>query len=168
MSTATNTPLPDPDRDEQRPDLHVVRNDHEPASEPDTDMGTGTSVVPVETTTEVTGPVPVLDADGNPVPAHAPLDVRIRTGALAFVRGVPAFGQVPASFRESLYYSQCGDWATSENGGKRVVHGLCTVVAYLATYPLVEGLGKAREKPVGLIVTLALLTALIHTLALLI
>lgn len=108
-------------------------------------------------------PAAVLDSDGQPVAPRAPLDVRLRETVLAFVRGLPAFGQVPASFRESIDYSQRGDWATSETSAKRVVHGLATVLAFVGTYPLVEGLGKAREKPVGLVLTVLLTIATVAT-----
>lgn len=147
----------------QRPELHVVRG-----TEPDTDPAEAVTDadadVDVEGTAEspgeTTGSLPVLDADGNPVSGKAPLDVRVRDALLRGVYGIPAFGQVPASFADSIAYSQHGDWATSDNGLARVTHGLSTVLAYVATYPLVEGLGKAREKPIGFVLVLAALYAL--------
>lgn len=163
MSTP-DTPLPDTgstDTDtgervggaDARPDLHLVR-------EPDT---AGTVIDGTAETTVEVAPEPVTDREGNPITPQAPLDVRLRESTLAFLRNVPAFGHVPASFRESIEYSQRGDWATSDTSAKRVAHGLATVLAFVGTYPLVEGLGKAREKPIGLVLAVLLLIATVTT-----
>lgn len=141
--TVAQQPTPPPNKPvpaQQRPDLHLVR--HTEAS-PETDA-------------EITGPIPVLSKDGQPVNPQAPLDIRVREGILAALKASPRFNQRPASFAESLEYSQRGDWATSEKGAKRAVHGLCTVIAFLATYPLDIAL-KARTKPVGFVLTIALI-----------
>lgn len=159
----TAEPSEQDDSEPQRPELHVVRDD-----EPDADQDAETPEVgeaPEETEVETTGPVPVLDADGNPVTAQPPLDVRARCALTRGVRAVPAFGQVPASFAESWEYSQEGDWTSSESGAKRIAHGLCTVIAYTASYPFVEGIGAARTKPVRFVLTLIVLIALTYTAA---
>jgi len=138
--TAPDEPETTPDgADEQeRPELRLVRTDD---------------------TTDDTAP----DEGGTRVTAQAPLDVRIKEKLSRGVRAVPAFGQVPASFAESWEYSQTGDWASSENGGKRIAHGFATAIAYTLTYPLVEGLGTARTKPIGLLLTVLVLAALART-----
>lgn len=108
----------------------------------------------------------VLDTDGNPAVPQAPLDVRLRETAIRYLHGIPAFGQSPASFAESIEYSQTGDWATSESTAKRAVHGLATILAYLITYPLVDLLGKARTKPGPFLVAVAIGVCLINVAAL--
>lgn len=143
MSTATDSSPPEDTDDTPRPDLQVVRDADrsEPAEEPAAgeDTGTGES--------EEAGEAPLLDSNGDPVTPQAPLDVQLREIAVRYLHGLPGFGQRPASFAESIEYSQTGDWATSSNGAKRAVHGLATVITYVVTWPLVDLLGKARTKP---------------------
>ena len=148
MTLAPETPTPDPNdsaAEPQRPDLHVVRDPE----------------VPPESDTEITGPIPVVTSDGEPVQPQAPLDVRLRELALAALRDRPRFSQRPPSFVESIEYSQKGDWAVSDKGAKRIAHGLCTVLAYALTYPL-DLVLQARSKPVGFVLTVALLIAVIN------
>lgn len=145
----TPTPPPsDQDPDQRRPDLHLVR----------------TPPVPPEEDTEITGPIPVLGEDGKPIAPQAPLDVRLLQILGAFLKTRPRFSERPASFAESWEYSTTGDWTTSEKSLRRVLHGLCTVLAYAATYPL-EWLLKAREKPVGFLVALALVIVIVNLIA---
>lgn len=134
------TPTPPPnDPAQPRPDLHLVRN----------------PPVPPEQDTEITGPIPVLGEDGAPIAPQAPLDIRLLENLGSFLKSRPRFAERPASFAESWEYSTSGDWTTEEKSLRRVLHGLCTVLAFAATYPL-EWLLKARTKPVGFLVAIAL------------
>lgn len=160
----TTEPTPN-EPESQRPDLHVVR-DTDPAEADTAEVeATATTEVeaPPETPAETTGPVPVLDADGEVVTPQAPLDVRVRTSIQAAVSAIPSLTERPASFKESLEYSQTGDWCASDNTGKRVAHGLATVIAYIVTYPL-DLIQRARTKPIGFVLVLAVLYALAHIL----
>ncbi len=138
----------DPPGPSQRPELRVIRSED----------------VPPESDTEITAPIPVVDSDGKPVQPQAPLDVRIRDAALAALRNLPRLTERPPSFVESLEYSQHGDWTASDNGLKRAVHGLCTLLAYLLTYPL-DIVIRVRAKPIGFVLTLAVLIVLINALS---
>lgn len=162
MSTATPSTPPEPaDQGESaRPDLQVVR-DPNPSD-------TGESVDPVgEPAAELDEDAePLLDSTGQPVTPQAPWDVRLREQAIQTLHGLPAFGSSPPSFAESISYSQEGDWATSENGAKRAVHGLATVITYLVTYPLVDVLGKHRSKPGPFALVLLIVLAASYVLAL--
>lgn len=152
----TAEPTANPSEPEsQRPDLHIVRaTDTDPAEE---DTAAAAEVkTPPETPAETTGPVPVVDADGQVVAPQAPLDVRIRNAVQQAIAAIPALSERPASFRESLEYSQRGDWTANDNAAKRVVHGLATLVTYLVTYLPVDLLGRARTKPIGFVLSLVL------------
>lgn len=157
-------PGPSPDEsDPSRPDLHVVRAaDTAAADDADDETTESDSDVPPETPVETTGPVPVVNDDGEAITPQAPIDVRIRQMLLGAVRALPALSEPPASFRESLEYSQTGDWAVRDNTGKRAVHGIATVLAYVLTYPVVDLPAKARSKPIGFILCLALLVAVLN------
>ncbi len=133
-----------------RPDLQIVRDETPPGPPPEED-------------TEITGPIPVVDADGNTVTARAPIDVRAKEAAVAALAHRPRFATRPPSFAESLEYSQSGDWAATDNTAKRVAHGLATVVAYIATYPL-DLVLRARGKPIGFVLTVAVVLTLVHLL----
>lgn len=161
------TPAPpesgeDTDIGTERPDLRVVP---EPAEHVE-------DVEPAEETAEADSDVvdvdaePVLDTDGNPATPQAPVDVRLREMLIRSLHGIPAFGQSPASFAESIEYSQNGDWASSESTAKRAVHGLATILAYLITYLPVDVLGRARTKPGPFLVAVAIGVCLINVLAL--
>lgn len=103
----------------------------------------------------------MVTSDGEAVQPQAPLDVRLRESALAALRDRPRFSQRPPSLAESIEYSQKGDWAVSDKGAKRIAHGLCTVLAYALTYPL-DLVLQARSKPIGFVLTVALLIAVIN------
>ncbi len=160
MSTATSSPPSDPDDDQARPDLQVVRDSDlpEPIGEPAADEHNVENGDGAE-------PEPVLDSYGNPVTPQAPLDVRVRETVVRHLHGIPAFGQPPASFAEAIEYSQNGDWATSTNGAKRAAHGLATILAFLLTYPLVDLFGKARTKPGPFVIAVAIAISFLNVLA---
>lgn len=160
MSPATDSsPTKDTD-DTPRPDLQVVR-DAEP-SEPGEDSAAGEDTGTDDG--QEAGEAPVLDSNGEPVTPQAPLDVQLREAAVRYLHGLPGFGQRPASFAESIEYSQTGDWATSSNGAKRAVHGLATVLTYVVTYPLVDLLGQARTKPGPFAIALLIAFVLVQVL----
>lgn len=160
--TSNPTPLPD-EPEPARPELHVVRDTDNAALAVEADAPTEVEVPP-ETPAEVTGPVPVVDADGEPVAGKAPLDVRIRSSMQNALSAIPALNEAPASFTESLEYSQRGDWCASDSTAKRVAHGLATVVAYIVTYPVVDLLGKARSKPIGFVLAVVLVITVLNIL----
>lgn len=159
MSPATDSsPTKDTD-DTPRPDLQVVR-DAEP-SEPGEEPAAGEDT---RDDGQEAADAPVLDSNGEPVTPQAPLDVQLREAAVRYLHGLPGFGQRPASFAESIEYSQTGDWATSSNGAKRAVHGLATVLTYVVTYPLVDLLGQARTKPGPFAIALLIAFVLVQVL----
>lgn len=161
MST-NPTPVSD-EPEPARPELHVVRDTDNGATAVEVDAPTEVEVPP-ETPAEVTGPVPIVDADGELVAGKAPLDVRIRNNIQNALSAIPALNEQPASFTESLEYSQRGDWCASDSTAKRVAHGLATVVAYTVTYPVVDLLGKARTKPIGIVLAVALVITVLSIL----
>ncbi len=161
------TPAPtesgeDTDTGTDRPDLRVVPDPAEPVEdvEEDTEADSDADEVDAFAAEEV------LDTDGNPAVPQAPLDVRLRETAIRYLHGIPAFGSSPASFAESMEYSQHGDWAVSESTGKRAVHGIATILAYLITYLPVEVLGRARTKPGPFVIAVAIGVCLINVAAL--
>ncbi|MBB3053568.1 hypothetical protein FHS23_004622 [Prauserella isguenensis] len=142
MSVATDT-QPEPG---SRPDLQVVRDEDPPEPPPEHD-------------TEITGPVPVLDSEGNPVAARAPIDVRLKEAAVGWVAARPRMATRPPSMAETLEHSQRGDWAAADNGAKRAVHGLATLLSFVLTYPL-DVVLRSRDKPIAFVLTIAVLITL--------
>lgn len=142
MSAATDIePEPGP-----RPDLQIVRDEDLPAPPPEQD-------------TEITGPVPVLDSEGNPVTGRAPIDVRVKEVAVGWVAARPRMTTRPPSMAETLEHSQRGDWAAADNAAKRAVHGLATLLTFVLTYPL-DVVLRARDKPIAFVLTVAVLITL--------
>lgn len=164
MSTTPVTNSPPAEDAEQRPDLQVVRdaNPTDPAGQP----AAGADAAESDDSQGAEGDHdgPLLDSNGDPVTPQAPLDVQLREIAVRYLHGLPGFGQRPASFAESIEYSQTGDWATSSNGAKRAVHGLATVLTFVVTWPLVDLLGKARTKPGPFAVALLIAFVLVQVL----
>lgn len=170
MTATTSSPPPEPDGQQPRPDLQVVREPPAESTEEPADLGEDTTagVEHQDDDTDGDEPEALLDSNGDPVTPAAPLDIQIREHAVRYLHGLPAFGQRPASFAEAIEYSQTGDWATSEKGAKRAAHGLATVIAFVVTWPLVDLLGNARTKPgpfcVALFIAFALLNLAIFAL----
>lgn len=169
MTATTSSPPPEPGEDQPRPDLQVVREPTAPESTQDpADLGEDT-IDAEHQDDDNDGDIeaePLLDSNGDPVTPQAPLDVQIREHAVRYLHGLPAFGQRPASFAEAIEYSQTGDWATSEKGAKRALHGMATVITFVVTYPLVDLLGNARTKPGPFAVALLIAIAASSVLAL--
>jgi hypothetical protein len=151
-------PTPPPAPPGQRPDLRLVP-----------------FVVPPETAEEITGPIPVIhdepddeaspvdtavDADPRAVTPQAPLDVRLLEAVNAFLRLRPHWSERPPSAAESWEYSTTGDWTVEEKSVKRVLHGLCVLVAFIGTYPIAWVVQIARHKPIGFLLTLAVVFVL--------
>lgn len=164
MSAAVDT-----DPEPNRPDLHLVRSEDRAGSEVTqeeqnaaTDSGGPDEEavqVPPEVQAEVTGPVPMLDAEGHPVAARAPLDVRAKDAAVRWARSQSRMSTRPPSMAETLAYSQEGDWAAADNAAKRGIHGLATLATFTLTWPL-DVILRSRDKPIAFVLTLAVLITL--------
>lgn len=126
-------------------------------------------------TTEPAGPAPDVDqvddtqATGEPesdtdagdelpeVTPQPPLDVRLLDALGEFLQARPRWSQPPPSMAEAWEYSTSGDWTAAEKSLKRVLHGLCVLIAFVVTYPIDWAVQAARCKPIGFVLAIAVL-----------
>lgn len=99
---------------------------------------------------------PVADELPTVTP-QAPLDIRLREALTALLASRPRWNERPPSMAETWEYSNTGDWTADEKSLKRVVHGLCVLVAFVVTYPISWAAQAARQKPIGLVLAVAML-----------
>ena len=148
----TRNPAPPQD---QRPDLRLV---------------------PPEIAVKTSGPIPVTPSEPtNAAPAgdelgsdqgrterpavtpQAPLDIRLLDAIGGFLRSRPRWSQRPPSLSECWDYSTEGDWTADEKSLRRVLHSLCHLVAFVVTYPIDWASSASKAKPIGFVLTVAVL-----------
>ena len=86
------------------------------------------------------------------VTPQAPLDQRVLGAVRDVMNARPRWNERPPSPAETWDYSTSGDWTTSDNGAKRVFHGLCVLVAFAVTYPVDWAVQAIRSKPIGFVI----------------
>jgi hypothetical protein len=100
-------------------------------------------------------------ADGMPaVTPQAPLDVRVLEAIGEFLQARPRWSERAPSMAEVWEYSTTGDWVEHEKSVKRVLHGLCVLIAFAVTYPVDWMVQVARQKPIGFLLVVAVLFVL--------
>jgi hypothetical protein len=146
---------------EPRADLRLVAPATEPpATEPPpvaaiTGPQVSDGVDQVETVEEV-GDQPAA------VKPLAPLDQRLIEHFKQIAQAAPRWSQRPASLAEIWEYSTSGDWTTEEKSAKRLAHALIVVLTFVALYPVSWVVQVALEKPIGFVITIAVVVLLGH------
>lgn len=130
-------------------------------------------VPPPESDAEITGPIPAVGEesttsaatddqdDTEPAAApQAPLDVRFLEHLGEVFQARPRWSERSPSMAETWEYSTSGDWTAEEKSAKRLAHGLCVLLAFAATYPIDWAVQIARCKPIGFVLSVAVLFVL--------
>ena len=153
----SNPPTPEKPSDQgQRHGLRLVPRSSTP--NPSWATPDNRPVDPAEETptTDNTNPA----EDQSPIVAQAPLDVRLLTHIGDILRARPRWSQRPPSFAEIWDYSTSGDWTAEDKSGKRVIHGLCVVIAFTVLYPIEWAVQAALHKPIGFLLIVTVIFAL--------
>jgi hypothetical protein len=141
---------------EPRPDLRLVSPDTEP------EATTPEAIEPPETQPEFDDdPLEEPDETTNDQMASlrplAPLDQRMIAHATQIWQAAPRWSQRPPSLAEIWDYSTSGDWTAEEKSLKRTLHALVVVITFTALYPVSWVVQVALHKPIGFVITLAIL-----------
>ena len=153
----TVAPQPTPNRNDQapprdregRPPLHVVRPTEQPPA-------TGHQAPP-EDATEITGPIPRLDAHGQPIEPLAPWDVRARRAVEDALQDKPWWNYRPPSPAQAWANSMRGDWSASDKSVQRAVHAAATLAVFVFVVAPALLVLKFTGKPTVLVIIAALL-----------
>jgi hypothetical protein len=92
----------------------------------------------------------------------APLDQRLIEHIKQIAQAAPRWSQRSASLAEIWEYSTSGDWTAEEKSAKRLAHALVVVLTFVALYPISWVVQVALEKPIGFVITIAVVVLLAH------
>lgn len=100
---------------------------------------------------------PAEAAPGTSVKPLVPLDQRLFAYGRLILQTAPRWAEQPPSLAQIWDYSTNGDWTDEEKSSKRLAHALIVVITFVALYPITWAVQLALHKPVGFVLTVAVL-----------
>lgn len=100
------------------------------------------------------------DVASPAVTPQAPFDVRLLDAVREVLEARPRWSERAPAMAETWKHSTTGDWTVEENSIKRFAHGALVLIIFVVTYPLEWWIQVVRQKPIGFVLTLAVLFVL--------